>query len=477
MAVGLVAATYYFLTRWRQPRKAIGSVAVAPFKSLNPDGGEEYLGLGLADDLVTRLSGAKRIVVRPTSAVLSYMSGEQDPIGLGRKLAVDAVLTGTVRKSDDRIRVNAQLIRVEDGVALWAGKFDEKLADVFTMQDRISEQLSRAMTLELSGEEKRLLTKRYTDDTEAYQLCMKAYFHWKKRTREGLDVSLDYLQQALAKDSRYALAYARQAATYCSQSQLGFASPKEVMPEAEKMAKKALELDETMANAHASLGAVRTFYDWNLPEAEREFQRAIRIDPNYLEAHQYYAVCLAAMGRFAEAREQIQAARRIDPGSANLEGSMIWVSNLSRQHDEAITQCKEAIERNPNFYAPYQQLGQAYVAKQMYGPAIAALQKARIFSGNAAFAVSRLGQAHALAGNKKEANELLDELRQSNAQPQYFAWVYIGLGDWERAFKWMEKAFEDRSGDLIYLKTDPIYDRLRSEPRFANLLRRIGFQT
>src|SRR5262245_8511489 len=201
VAAGLTAAAYHFLTRRQQPRKAIGSVAVAPFKSLNPDGGEEYLGLGLADDLVTRLSGAKRIVVRPTSAVLSYMSGEQDPVGLGRKLAVDAVLTGTVRRSDDRIRVNAQLIRVEDGVALWAGKFDEKLADVFTMQDRISEQLSRAMTLELSGEEKRFLTKRYTDDTEAYQLCMKAYFHWKKRTREGLDVSLDYLQQALAKDS------------------------------------------------------------------------------------------------------------------------------------------------------------------------------------------------------------------------------------------------------------------------------------
>jgi tetratricopeptide (TPR) repeat protein len=182
------------------------------------------------------------------------------------------------------------------------------------------------------------------------------------------------------------------------------------------------------------------------------------------------------MGRFAEAREQIQAARRIDPGSANLEGSMIWVNNLSRQYDEAITQCKEAIERNPNFYAPYQQLGQAYVAKQMYGPAIAALQKARIFSGNAAFAMARLGQAYALAGNRKEAKELLNELRQSNAQPQYIAWVYIGLGDSDRAFQWLERAFDYRSGDLIYLKTDSIYDRLSRESRFTDLLRRIGFQ-
>ncbi len=474
VAVGLVLAAYYFLNKPQPSPKPVRTLAVIPFRSITPNEEDQSLGEGLAADLVTRFSQTIQLTVRPSSAVRQLMAKEPDPVAIGRMLNVDAVLTGSVQSAEGRVRVNAQLIRVEDGKTLWAGKFDENHADLLTMQDRISEQLSQAMTLELSAEEKKRLTKHYTDNARAYELYLKAYSYWQKRTRDGLNVSIEFLEQALAEDPRYGLAYAGLAGVYSAQSQFGFAPPRETMPKAEEMANKALEIDPNLVVPHVSLGVIRTFYDWNLSEAESEFQKAISIDSKFLEAHQYYALCLAAGGRFAESREQLQIARQIDPDSALLESSTIWAAYLSREYDEAIARSRKAIEIAPGAYLFHQQLGQAYAAKRMYDPAVAAFEQARLLSGNAAFAAARLGHALAAQGKKKEAQTFVDQLQRSGAQPHYLAWVYIGLGDRERAFEWLQKAYQYRSGDLIYLKTDPIYDPLRSDARFIDLLRGVG---
>jgi TolB-like protein/Tfp pilus assembly protein PilF len=448
---------------------------VLPFKPVNTGIDEESLGLGLADDLVTRLSSTGQIIVTPTSSASLLAAKKLDPVDIGRSLGVDAVLVGTVQRADDRIRFNAQLVRTEDRAPLWADKFDERAVDILTVQDRLSERLARALALQLTGEQERLLTKQYTKDAGAFQLYLTGYYYWKKRTREGFNVCIDYLQQALRKDSDYALAYAGLAATYSSQSVLGFASPNEAMPRAEAAARRALEIDDTLPSAHTALAAVRTYYDWDPARGEAEFQKAIELDANYVEAHQYYALCLAALGRFADCWDQLQVARQLDPESPSLDSTTTYTMYLAGDYDGVIARCKKAIEVNPKFYFLYLHLGHALAAKGMYDQAIAAFQKARIVSGNLSLVVARLGYACGAAGRKREARELLDELQQASAQPHYIALVYIGLDEPDRAIEWLQKAYRERSGDLIYLKTDPIYKRLEFHPKFANLLKSIGF--
>jgi DNA-binding winged helix-turn-helix (wHTH) protein/TolB-like protein/Flp pilus assembly protein TadD len=472
LAIVLMAAAYAMLNQPRS-QKSIETLAVLPFKPLNINDDDQALGLGLADDLVVRFSQTRQLIVRPTSMVLRYLREDQDPIATGRALAVDAVLIGTLRKSDGKIRVNAQLIRVKDGRSLWADTFDVEFKNIFIAQDRISEQVSEAMALQLSREGKGLLTKRYTNDSEAFELYTKAYFNWKKATRQGFTDCIAYLQQALRKDPNYALAYAGLAGAYSGQSIFGFATPKEAMPQAETMARKAIELDNSLATAHGSLAIVRMFYDWDLSGAEQAFQQAITLDPNFSEAHQYYALCLAVSKRFDESNQQLQLASQLDANSPGIAASAAWVSHLALQHDRAIAQCQKAIGQYPNFHMLYHHMGHAYAAKKMFDPAIAAYQKALVLSGKAPAAVARLAYAYAAAGRKQEAKELLAELQQSGAQPQYIAWVYIGLNDSKHGLEELKKAFEARSPDVIYFKSDPIYQPMLQNPGFTELLQLI----
>ncbi|HKQ06732.1 MAG TPA: winged helix-turn-helix domain-containing protein [Blastocatellia bacterium] len=472
LSLGIAA---YLAKRHGPPQEPIRSIAVLPLAPLNADADQEYLGLGIADDLITRLSSTRQIVVRPMSTVVRQASHESDPVALGRALAVDAVLTGSVRRAQDLIRVNVRLIRVADGASLWEDILDVKLADILAMQDQVSEQLARTLTLELSGEARRLLTRHYTESAEAYQLYLKGAYYLKKRTREAFNTSIDYLRQALKKDPQYALAYRGLAAAYSLQSLFGFVPSKEAMPQAEGMARHALEIEATLAGAHVALGTVRMYYDWNLAEAAGEIQRAIELDPNLPEAHQLYALCLAALGRFDDARKQLQAARQLDPGSQVIESSAIWVAYLAGQYDEAISLGRQAIESDPGFYLFYQHLGCAYLAKQMYEPAIAALRRARLLSANAPGTLARLAYAEAVAGNRQEARQALAELQKAAAPAQVIPYVYLGLSEDARALEWLQRAYEERAGDLIYLATDPIYDRLRATPQFKALLKRVGF--
>jgi serine/threonine protein kinase/Flp pilus assembly protein TadD len=468
--------TYYLIERQHNLPKRTRSLVVMPFKPLNPGVDEEALGLGLANDLVTRLSSTRQIIVTPTISASRFTDEDLDPADIGRKLGVDAVLIGTVQRAGDRIRLNAQLLRTDDRAPLWADTLDERAADILTVQDRLSERLSQALALHLTGEQQRLLTKQYTKDAEAFQLYMTGYYHWKKRTREGFNLCADYYHEALRKDPDYALAYAGLAATYSSQSVLGFAAPNEAMPQAEAAARRALEIDDTLPTAHVALAAVRSYYYWDAAGGEAEFQKAIQLDSNYVEAHQYYGLCLAAMGRFADSWNQLQIARQLDPTSPSLEGTTTYSLYLAGQYDEVIARCRKAIEVDPTFLFYHLHLGHALAAKGMYERAISAFQKARL-SSNAPFVVARLGYACGAAGRKRQARELLDEMLQVSAQPHYIALVYIGLGEPDRAIDWLRKAELERSGDLIYLKTDPIYRSLASNPKFTELLERVGFHS
>ncbi len=475
LILGLLIGSYYFFKPRQSTQKPLRSIAVLPFAVLASGDTDSSLGIGIADDLVTRLSKTKQVIVRPTSAVLNYTGKEQDPAAIGQALAVDAVLMGSVRKLDDKIRVNAQLVAVGDGKPLWAGTFNEKAADIFTLQDRISEQLSQAMTLELNGEEKKQLTKHYTDNFEAFQLYQKGALAMRKRTREGFDSAINYFQQSLKQDGNYALAYVGLGTAYNLQNLFGFMPAREASPKAERLIKQALEMDETIANAHSALAMVRAQYDWNFPEAEKELRRAIELSPNLMEVHQYYALCLAAQQRFDESRGQLEIAHQLDPNSLPLAASIAWVDYLAGQYDGTITRSQKLLEANPKFYLAYQYLGYAYLAKQMPEAAVNAFEKARPLSEDAPGTRALLGYAYGVAGRKKDALRLLDELHNARAPAHFQAWVCIGMGDPEQAIAELEKAYQERSSELIYLKASPIYDPLRSDPRFIELLQRVGF--
>jgi DNA-binding winged helix-turn-helix (wHTH) protein/TolB-like protein len=476
LAAGLTAAVISLSNRTEsKPASALPalkSVAVLPFKPLGKSESDEYLGLGMTDTLITRLSNVREMVVRPTSAVRKFSDPGGDPIAAGRELNVDSVLDGTIQRAGDKIRVTVRHVSVRDGTSLWAAQFDEKVTDVFTVQDSISQRVVNALALKLTGEEKRQLTRRYTDNADAYQLYLKGRYYLHRADLEGFKKGLDYLHQAIEKDPGFALPYAGLADSYSGLGIFGFLPPRDAMPKAREAAQKALEIDDTLAEAHASLAVVQAQYDFNLPEAERELSRAIELNPNHFFAREIYSIYLTARGRFEEARVQLERAEQLNPSSPSIKSSTAWHFYLTRQYDRALEHGRKLIEQD--FYPPYQFIGQALVQKGMYEEAIAALQKARLLSGNNTFAAGRLGHAYAVARQTGEALTVLDELKQSANREYAVAWVYIGLGEKDLVFEWLEKSYEGRASQLIYLNVDPIYDPVRSDPRFAKLVARVG---
>jgi DNA-binding winged helix-turn-helix (wHTH) protein/TolB-like protein/Flp pilus assembly protein TadD len=457
----------------------VKSIAVLPFKSLGPDGGDEYLGLGMADAIIIRLSNIKQIVVRPTSAVLKYSAPVQNALKAGRELCVDYILEGHFQKSEERIRITVQLISVENGKPLWADRFDEKFTGIFTVQDSISEQLALALMLKLTGEEKKLLTKRYTDNTEAYQLYLKGCFYGSRWTSDGLKEGIKYFNQAIEMDPTYALAYAGLAGSYAL---LGFGfgsqSPGEEMLRAKAAAIKALEIDETLSEAHASLALVRMHYDWDWLEAEREYGRAIELNPNYAEAREGLALCLGALGRHTEAIEEIKKAQELDPLSLTISMHQGLVLYFARHFDQAISAYRKTLRIEPHFSAAHNLLGLAYEQKGMYEEAIAELEKARELDPRPGWRIANLGYLYAISGKHADVMKILEELKelrkQSYIPPVTMAEIYAALGNKDSAFEWLERAYEERDGTLVFLKVAPMMDCLRTDPRFATILQRMN---
>jgi len=463
-------------------RKTIKSIAVLPFKSFGIDGADEYLGIGIAETLTTRLSSLKLLTVRPTSAVLKYASPEKDTVVAGKELEVDTVFEGSIRRVGDRIRVTARLVSVPDGAVLWADKFDENFTDIFKVEDSISGKVAEALTLKLSGEEHKRLTRRYTDNAEAYQLYLKGRYFWNKRTEDGFNRGIAQFQQAVEKDSNYALAYAGLADSYIGLTFYNFAAPSETMPKAKDAAMNALGIDIALAEAHASLAHVLMNYDWNWSEAEKEFKLSMELNPDYATAHQWYAVhYLTAMGRPDDALSEMKRALELEPTSLVMNTFMGATLYFAGRFDEAIEQCRRTIEMDPNFAVAHWHLGLAYDQKDMFDDSIAEFQTATALSGSSPLIKASLGYAYARANRKDEATMILAELKDLSEKRYVSSYetaaIYAALGDNEQGFQLLERAYREHCFHLVYLKVWPQFSVISADPRFKDLVQRIGLSS
>lgn len=478
----LVLGLAYWLTRPSTPLKTVTevkSIAVLPFKDIGGKVEEEYLGQGLAEVLITKLSNIKTIIVRPTSAVLKYGEASPDPKRIGSELDVEAVIMGRVQRVDDRIRVTVQLVRVSDGATLWAETFDDKYTNLFAVQDSIAAQVTESLAITLTSGERQQLVKRDTANSEAFQLYLQGRYFWNKRSEEGLKKAVEFFTQATDLDHKFARAYSGLADSFMLlgiNEYLGM-NPREAIVKAKEAANKAVALDPTLAEAHASLGFISYVYDFDWVGAETHFRRAIDLNPNYATAHHWYSQFLNVVRRFDESEAEIKKALQLDPSSLIINTDYGGMFYFSRRYDQAVAQYKKTLELEPRFATAHQELGRTYVSQKRYDAGIAEYNQAIAISGRRPALVALLGYAHGMAGRKSETEKLLHELEASSSPrlvlPNNFISIYLGLNDKKKAMEWMERNFRERQSAIIVLGIEPKYDALRDEPRFQEMLREL----
>ena len=477
--LGMAAAYWRFQSTTGHPvvPPPVRSIAVLPFKGLSPEAGGDFLGAGMADALITKLSNVKDLTVLPTGSVLRYAGREFEPRDVGRALGVDSVLDGKVQRAGDSIRVTVQLVRAADGASLWARQFDEKFTDVFGVQDAISEQVARALTLRLNDEEQGRLRKHYTEDVEAYQAYLTGRYFWNKRTVEGYRKGIGQYQQAIDRDPNYALAYAGLADCYVRLNEGGLPPAEGSLPRAKAAVTRALEIDDSLAEAHAALGFIKFRFDWDFPGAGREFQRAIELDPNYAMAHQWYAFYLLATDHPPEALAELKRAHELDPLSLNVSSGFGSYFFFTRRYDEAINQLRKTVEMDPTFAEARWTLGLAYEQKGMTEQALEEFRGLLSISDSNTGVNASLGHLYAQTGNSSGARRMLDRLegmsKQRYVSAYDFAVIYAGLKEKEQAFTWLEKAYDEHSLRPAWLKYDPRLDGLRADTRYLELVRRV----
>jgi TolB-like protein/Flp pilus assembly protein TadD len=460
--------------------QGIHSLAVLPFEAANPDPAYEYLKLGLADAIITRLANTGQIIVRPTSAVLKYADSRPDPRVAGADQKVDAIVAGHIETSSGRIRVTAQLVRVGDGSLLWADSFEKDPDQVFGLEDEVAERIAQSLSIPRRGTEKKLPPRTQTENSKAYQLYLQGRYFWYKRTERGLLRSIEYFQEATKEDPQYALAFAGLADSYVLLDSNSVEPTSQAFPAAKAAALKALQLDSSLSEAHTSLGVVYFYYEWNWTGAEQEFKRAIVLNPNYALAHSWYAMNLAAMGRYDEALSEARRAHELDPVSGEVNTVIGRVFYYSHQYAWSIDSYRKVIDLDPQFTRAHIRLGQAYAAQQAYGDSIVEFEKAQqLASAPNSYSEGLLGYAQGLSGNTRKAREICKKLTQ-RSRIQYvpafsIALVYLGLGERDHALEWLNKAYQDHSAYMVFAKTDPLLDPLRSDPRFVALLHRMKF--
>jgi tetratricopeptide (TPR) repeat protein len=419
------------------------------------------------------LPSLKTVIAR--SSVLRYKGKQTDPQVVGRELNVRAVLTGQVIKRGDDLSISVELVDVRDNKHLWGAQYNRKLADITAVPTEIAQNISQGLRLRLSGEEKKRLAKRYTENGEAYQLYLMGRSYSYTRSEKGLQKSIELYEQAIKKDPNYAPAYAGLSGTYHTLGFQGLLPPKEARQKQEWAALKAMEIDDTLAEAHVAVALVRK-QDSNWSASEEEGKRALELDPNSVLAHVTYAYHLLALGRLDEAMPHVKRAQELDPLSLITSADIGNMFYCSRQYDRAIAQFQKIIQMDPNFPPAHTRLGMVYLEKGMYEEAIAEHKKA-IALDDSPRRTALLGHAYAVAGRKAEAQKILDDLKERSKRrpvsPYDFALIYMGLGDKDQAFVWLEKTYEERLDILWDIKAGPRFDSLRSDPRFAELLRRM----
>ena len=460
--------------------KAIDSLAILPLFNVSSDPNTEYLSDGITESIINSLSQLPKLRVMARSTVFRYKHREIDPQEVGRDLKVRAVMMGRVQQHEERLVISAELVDVADGSQLWGEHYTRELSDIFAVQEEIAKEISEKLRLKLTPAERKRLTKRSTESTEAYQLYLKGRFFWNKRTEEGLRQSIEYFQQAIEKDPGYAAAYAGLSDSYALLALRGLVPAKEAFPKARAAARKALEIDDELGEAYASLAHVR-LHEWDWVGLEEEFQRALNLNPGHSIAYPWYAEYLMAIGKADESIAIARQAQEIDPLSPVIKANMAIAFYFARQYDQGIEELRQGLELSPNHFALHFRLGQAYLQKRKYEEAIQEMQKAATLSGRSTENLAGLGQAYAAAGLKEELQQVLDELNDQSKEryvsPYYVAKIYASLGEREQAFTWLEKAYQERNPDFIELKVEPLLDPIRSDARFQDLLRRVGLST
>ena len=477
LVIGSVGLGVYLHAR--NTEIVIESIAVLPFQNRSTETDTEYLSDGLAESLIYRLSQLPNLKVSPTSSVFAYKNKEIDPVKVGNQLGVNAVLLGRIVQRGDNLTISAELVDVRYNKLLWGEQYERKMSELLQTQREIAREIVDKLKLKVSGEEKRL-AKHYTESNEAYQLYLKGRFYWSKRTQEGMQKSLEYFQQAIDRDPNFALAYSGLADAYVllgAQDAAGWMPANEALPKAKAAALKALEIDDSLAEPHVSLAHINYYYDRDWPTAEREYKRAIELNPNYPIAHQWYAVYLMSAGRFDEALARNRRAQELDPLSLPINMTLGWILLNARQYDQSVEQLRKTMEMDRNFVLAHHRLGLVYEQQGKYDEAITEFKQVLSLSPGKPLGITALAHAYALSGKRAEAQRTLAELQEMSKRryvsPASIALIYAALGDKDQAFAWLERANKERDANLARLKVDPRFDSLRSDPRFADLMRRV----
>ena len=480
LLVALLAAISVII--WKSElagRSPITGIAVLPFENASNEPNTEYLSEGISEALINSLSELQqlRVIARPTA--FHYKRKDVEPRRVGRELGAAAVLTGKVRQMQDALSVQVDLVDTATGAQIWGARYDRKIADLVAIKQAIAQEVTGKLKLKLSGEEQRRLVKRDSTNAEAYQFYLRGRYFWNKRTSDGIKQAIEHFQQSVERDPNFALGYVGLADSYTGLTFYNFAAPHEAMPKAKESAIKALTLDDTLAEAHATLAHILINYDWNSSAAEKEFKRSIELNPEYATAHQWYAIhFLTATGRLEEAVQEMKKALELDPASLVMNTFMGATLSYTGRYDEAIDQCRRTIQMDPNFAVAHWHLGLAYEQKQLLDEAIEEFRKAISLSGGSPLMKAALARAYAKAQKTHEANEMLNELNEL-AKRQYasayeLATIYVALGNNEEAFQLLAKAYAEHSFHLVNLNVSPHFKSVRSDPRFQDLVQRLG---
>jgi serine/threonine-protein kinase len=467
-------------------RSAINSVAILPFVNDSKDPNVEYLSDGITESIINSLSQLPNLTVMSRNAAFRFKGSNLDPVEAGRTLNVGAVLTGRLVKRDDRFVIKTELIKVADGSQLWGDEYNSSLADIFSVQEEVSKKISQNLRLRLTGQDEEKLAKRYTHDAEAYQLYLKGRYFWNRRNEEGFRNGIEYFKRAEEKDPTFALAFSGLADSYALLCDIGVVRPVDEMPKAKAAAQKAVDADPALAEAYTSRAFVRLAYDWDWLGAQSDFQQALKLNPKYPTAHQWYASYLMQMGKFSLAKAEIEEAHNLDPLSPIISANSGLYSYYEHNYDDAIAKYKVTLQSDPDFWVARHYLALAYVQKGRHQEAIAELRKLikappsgpipdQVIEAECE-ASSSLGFAYGIGGRRAEAQTILNQIetlsKRRYISPLYFAIVYAGLKDNDRAIEYLNKAFEARHPGLVLIRIEPMFDTLRSDERFKDLIKR-----
>lgn len=478
MALVLAAGLFWILYPWNYSSSKIRSLAVLPLENLSGDASQDYFAEGMTDELITHLGQISALRVISRASVMTYKNVRKPLAEIARELNVDAVVEGSVLRSGDRVRITAQLIEVPADRHMWAQSYEGDLGDMLTLQNTVARAIAEQIRVTLNRQEKAALEKSKAVNAEAYEAYLKGRYFWNKRTGDGLKKAIDYFSLAIERDPNYAEAYSGLADSYALSGDWEYAilSPRDASAKAKAAATKALALDDSLGEAHTSLAFTLDLYDWDWASADKEYQRAIALNPGYATAHHWYAWHLIVMGRSSEGIFELRKAESLDPLSLIISADLADALCIAHLYDESVHQSGKTLEMDPNFGLAHYQLGQAFQQKHMYEEAIAELQRAIELSGSNAAFVSNLAYAYAVSGRRDQARKIAKDLEalegQSSAADANIALTYVGLGDNDQAMIWLNKAYQARFNPSVLLR--PAFDPLRSDARFQDLVHRIG---